>query len=146
MGARRRTRASNGLKPVPGLDDGAGGALAHEDAGLGAGHDLGRSPDVGGDHRRAAGHGFEQDIGPALAARWQEQGVGGGVEPRQFGMRHRTEETDTRCHTALARAFPECVPLGPVAREQQRMLRQVRKRVDRQMRALALDELAHEQQ
>src|SRR6516225_7159982 len=59
------------------------GGLLEDAAGLGRPDDIGDAINVGNDHRGAAGHAFEQDIGPAFVGRDEQQQVGSAVDVRK---------------------------------------------------------------
>ena len=80
---------------------------------------------VGGDHRRAAGQRLENDIGPALARRAQQQRVGGRVELGQLRLRHGRAGSARRCGHAGDRHAPRgCAAQGPFSDHHERGVRQ----------------------
>ena len=69
----------------------------------GVADDIGDPRHIGHDDRRAAGHAFQQDIGPAFVARDEQQEVGRAVDFGQAILRHAAEQPDAVGDAALAR-------------------------------------------
>ena len=78
-----------GLEEIgDGLTEGLRGAFLDQSAGTGFGDQFGAAAHCGGDHGRTAGHGFQEDVGPAFAGRGQHQGIGCAVMSGQLDLGH----------------------------------------------------------
>ena len=74
----------------------------HHAAHLRPGHHLGRAAHRRCHDGRAAGHAFQQHIGPALALGREHHDVGRAVPVQQLGVRHGTREADGLGHAERA--------------------------------------------
>ena len=121
--------------------------LAHEQPDIRGAYDFGRPPDIGGDDRRAAGHAFEQYVGPAFAARAEQQNVGGAVPPLEFTLRDHAGESHALRHAQTRDQRFERGMLGTGADDSEvHVGRQQRQSFDGDMVTLALDQMADGQQ
>ena len=71
-----------------------GGGLLQDPPRLGRSDDIGNSIDVRGNHRSAAGHAFEQDIGPAFVRQDEQQKVGCRVDVGKAVLWHMAEQAN----------------------------------------------------
>ena len=93
-------------------------------------------------HFGAAGHRFEQHVGPTFARRGEHQQIGGAVQLGERGVRSLAEEPDTVGDAELPRRCLQRGAFGPFADDHQRHVRQISQRLDHQAVALALDQVA----
>ena len=97
-----RSTGGQGSEKVAGGDGEPGRGLLHDAPCLGRGDDIGDAINVGDDHRGAAGHAFEQNIGPAFVRRNEQQQVGSAIDVRKAILRQVAEQADTVGDLALA--------------------------------------------
>ena len=96
----------------------------------------------GGDHRGAAGQGFEHHVRRAFAAGGQHQGVNGTVVVDQILLRQRAEQPHAVVQPMLIDQGLQAMAPGALPGNQQGHRRQRAHGVEHQMMALQLDQIA----
>ena len=137
-GARRRRREE--------IADCGGEALRghcrDDPAGRRGGDDVGNAGNLRHHDRRAAGHAFEQHIGPALMRRDQQQQIGRLINLREPLLRQSAEQPNALGDPARPRRRLDRAALGPVADDDQIGFRQQCQRFDHQLVPLQRNEIA----
>src|SRR6516164_9497562 len=122
-----------------------GGGFLHDAPCLGRGDDIGDAINVGDDHRGAAGHAFEQDIGPAFVRRDEQQQVGSAVDLRKAILWQMTDQAYTVGDAALAGERLDRGALGPFADDDKINPWEAHERFDHHAMTLQADEIANRQ-
>ncbi|KAF1858337.1 hypothetical protein Lal_00014841 [Lupinus albus] len=125
--AQRRQRVGDALRR----------AFLHQHARFRPGDHFRRAPHVRRDDGRAAGHRFEQHVGPAFAAGGEHHRVGRVVVVLELGLRDGAEEFDAVRHAQARGQRFQFLALGADAGDEQFHVRQHRQRPDGQIVRLA---------
>ena len=106
------------------------------------GEDLGHAADVERHHRRAACRRLQQYVGPAFALGSQYQHIGRRVHESQAFLRHFVEKADARRDLQFARQALQPRAFAAPADEHEMRALDLRHRLQRQVVALARDQVA----
>ncbi len=138
VGPRRR----RGEKSAHRIGDPVGRRVGDNSPRLGRADNIGDAREVGNDHRSAASHAFQQDVGPAFVPGDEQEGVGRAVDRWQPILRDAAEHSDPLGDAALARQLPDCCSFRPFADNDELDGRQPGERLDHQVMALQGDQVA----
>ena len=117
--------------------------LRQDDPRLGCGNDILDAVDIRDNDGGAAGDAFQQHVGPALRARYQQQQIGRGVNFRKAVLRHAAEEANVVGEPKRLGQRRDRGALRPLAHYDQIALRQSGQCLDHQPMALQADQIAN---